>query len=429
MPGLDAVHVLRDSAWVELDPCTVDMVAQISHGRAAVGDGPTASTCTLALVTPTMPDLTPGDRIRVEGDTMVRFTGTITDLSLTHIDRRAGREALVNVTAVGAVATLGARDIGEQPWPEQTVAARAGTILTAAGVPHLVQGDPTIRVTRLDVDRRTALDLIGELASDAGAAVFDTPDGEVVFQHYAARAQTWQWFRWADEPPDATWDTQTVVWADMVVVSPAAPLPVPVDACWVVWEPTWETSSANIINHVTVEYGPKPEQGDRPALTVSNPGSIARYGRRHTFLGGGIADPDSALERAAAILDIHAHPRWNMASLDILLRETADPFPFLGLRCGDKLHLTGVPDPSPEPAPVLIVEGWTHLLDGDNDTLTLYVSDPLYSYAGITWSALPPALRWADVAPGVIWTEAITYNRLTGAVTSATYSTGEQENI
>jgi hypothetical protein len=199
----------------------------------------------------------------------------------------------------------------------------------------------------------------------------------------------------------------------MVIVSPAAPLPIPVDACWVVWEPTWETSSANIINHVSVEYGPKPEEGDRPVLTVSNPGSITRYGRRHTFLGGGIADVDSAMERAGMILGVHAQPRWNMASVDILLRETADPFPFLNLRCGDKVHLTGVPTPSPEPAPVLIVEGWTHLLDGDNDTLTLYVSDPLYSYAGVAWTALPAdEPRWIDLPPALVWTDAITYTRL-----------------
>jgi hypothetical protein len=363
-----------------------------------------------------MPDLTPGDLIRVEGDTLVRFTGTITDLSLTHIDLRAGREALVNVTAVGAVATLGARDIGEQPWPEQTVAQRAMAILGAVGVPYLVQGYPTIRVNPLDVDRRTALDVIGGLAADAGAAVFDTPTGEVVFQHYAARAQTWQWFRWADEPPDATWDTQTERWSGLVVISPSAPLPIPVDACWVVWEPTWETSSANIINHVGVEYGPTPEEGDRPVLTMSNPGSITRYGRRHMFLGGDIADWGSAAERAGMILAVHSQPRWNMARVKILLRETSDPFPFLALRCGDKVHLTGVPTPSPEPAPVLIVEGWTHLLDGDNDTLTLYVSDPLFSYAGITWSALPPETpHWEDLIPTVVWTDALSYSRLVAA--------------
>jgi hypothetical protein len=413
---LDAVYVERAGAWVELDPCTVDMVARISHGRGAVGDGPTASTCTLALVTPTMPDLAPGDRIRVVGDTVPRFTGTITDLSLTHIDQRAGREALVNVTAIGAVATLGARDIGEQPWPVQSTAERAINILTAAAVPFLVQGDHDIRVNVLDVDRRSALDVIGDLATDAGAAVFDTPTGEVVFQHYTSRAQSWQWFRWADQPPTATWDTQTERWADMVVVSPAAPLPIPVDACWVVWEPTWETSSENIINHVTVEYGPTPEEGERPAHTSSNPGSIARYGRRHTFLGGGIFDQHSAAERAGMILGIHSMPRWNIASLDILLRETGDPFPFLALRCGDKLHLQSVPAPSPEPSPVLIVEGWTHLLDGDNVTLTLYVSDPLYSYAGIIWAALPPAEpRWMDVPPALVWTDAITYPRLIAA--------------
>jgi hypothetical protein len=274
-----------------------------------------------------------------------------------------------------------------------------------------------VRVNRQDVDFHSALDLMTALAEDTGAAVVDTPTGEVVFQHYAARAQTWQWFRWADEPPDATWDIQTALWADMVIVSPAAPLPIPVDACWVVWEPTWETSSANIINHVSVEYGPEVEDGgSRPVVTGSNPDSIARYGRRHVFMGGTIADLDSAMERAGMILDVHAHPRWNMATLEILLRETGDPFPFLDLRCGSKLRLLSVPQPSPEPSPVLIVEGWTHLLDGDNDSLTLYVSDPLYSYAGITWSAFPPADRWMDVVPTIVWTDAIAYTRIVGVI-------------
>jgi hypothetical protein len=417
MPGLDAVYVERAGLWQELDPCIVDMVATITHGRGGVGDGPTASTCTLALVSPAMVDLTPGDRIRVDGDTVTRFTGTVTDLGLSHIDHRTGREVLVNVTAIGAVADLGTRNVGSSPWPQESVAARATHILMAAAVPFLVQGDSSIRVNPQDVDFHPAMDLIGSLAQDTGAAVFDTPTGEIMFQHYAARAQTWQWFRWIDEPPTATWDAQTDLWSDLVVVSPAAPLPVPVDACWVVWEPTWETSSANIINHVSIEYGPQ-EVGDgtRSVVTASNPDSITRYGRRHTYLGGNIADEESARERAGMVLDVHAHPRWNMASLEILLLETADPFPFLALRCGHKLHLTSVPEPSPEPSPVLIVEGWTHVLDGANDSLTLYVSDPLYSYAGITWSALPPVEpRWIDIPPALIWTEAITYTRLVGA--------------
>jgi hypothetical protein len=411
---LEAVAVHHAGQWTQLDPCEIESAAQISHGRGGVGDGPTASACSLTVITPTMPSWTPGDLVRVTADGAPRFTGTITDLTITHVDPASGKEAIIAVTAIGNVAELGERDIGTTPWPEQAVADRAAAILTASGMPFRVQGDPSIRVNSRDVDRQSALTLVTELAQDTGAAVFDTPDGVVVFQHYAARAQTWQYTLWMEMVGAWTGQDPDTTWADMAMVSPSAPLPIDLDSCAVLWEPAWATTSGQIINSCTVAYGPDVPGGERPSVTATNPASVALHGRRHVFLGGSIADAGSAMERAGMVLDVHSFPYWSVGQVTVFPGDLDDPGPVLALLCGSKVRLEGMPQPAPELAPVRIVEGWVHILTPTEDALILNVSDPLHSYAGIVWAALLPDLRWQDLDSAVVWTDAITADRLTG---------------
>jgi hypothetical protein len=300
------------------------------------------------------------------------------------------------------------------PWPVHTVAQRANTILIASGMGFRVEGDPSITVNARDVDRQTALTLVTELAEDTGAAVFDTPDGTVVFQHYAARAQTWQYVLWVDMVGDWSAQDPTTTWADMAMVSPSAPLPIDLDSCAVLWEPAWNTTSGQIINSCTVAYGPEIEGGERPAVTATNPTSVALYGRRHIFLGAQVADVGSAMERASMVLDVHSFPYWSIGEITIFPAMVDDPGPILGLLCGSKVQLRGMPQPAPEHDPVRIVEGWAHILTPTDDVLILNVSDPLHSYAGIVWAALLADFRWIDLDPNSMWTDAITVDNLTG---------------
>jgi hypothetical protein len=351
-----------------------------------------------------MPVWTAGQTLQVEAHGQPRFTGTITDVHLSGHNTLGG---VFEVTAMGAVATLGWRDVGDEPWPVETPGERATRILARAGVPFAVADQSQLLVVAMDVDRREAQGLIADLAADTGAAVFDTPTGDVVFQHYSTRAQTWLWFRWVDEPPTATWATQTDNWEELEVVSPAAPLPLVVDGCAVLWEPSWTMTSGDVVNSVTVSYGPPIEGGQRPTVTVTHPASIAKFGRRHTTGPNGLADEASAYARASMILDLHAWPRWSIDNVTVLLDKLPGVVEVMGLRCGAKVQLLGMPQPAPEHAPVRIVEGWTHTLGPDRDTLQLRLSDPAHSYAGIAWSALPGAARWADVDPSVMWTDVI----------------------
>lgn len=398
--------------WETLDPCTVDATAVITHGRDDVGAGPTASSCALTIITDALPGWSVADEITVTADGRQRFAGRITDLTLTHTTPGdTGRAAVIALTAIGTLGDLGWRDVGADPWPEESTADRARGILSAAGVPYKVEGDPPLRVTARDVDRKRALELIGGLAEDAGAAVFDTPDGTVVFQHYAARAQTWTYRLWREAP--GIWSEQDqwfTDWTATAADSPTAPTPVDLPCDAVAWEPVWGQTAGDVINHVTLSYGVAPDGGEQPEWTVSDADSMTRHGRQHYGKQTALADQASAAYRAGLILDRHDTPRWGMTGLDVY---PADMDPALAARvlaltCGDRVNVLGLPQPAPDIDVVAVVEGWTHTITPAGDVLTLNLSDPLHSYAGIIWAALDPAGRWQDCPPALAWFDALT---------------------
>lgn len=399
-------------AGTVVDPCWVDTAAVIiTHGRAGVADGPTASTAVLAFVVPEMPTWRVADPIAIAADGMTRFTGRIADIELTHVPAATGeQEAVLEVTCIGPVADLGRRQIGDQPWPLDSSSTRATRILTAANVPAQVEGNPALTVNPRDVDARTALDLVTDLAEDVGAAVFDTPDGLVVFQHYQARAQTWAYHLWREAP--GTWSETPAwfpTWADTATESPSAPTPVEIPCDVAAWEPTWVQTDAQVINDVTIGYGVPPQGQEQDRLTADNPESITRFGRLHYGNDTQLADSLSAGYRAGMILDRHATPRWGMAGLDVW-PDDMDPTlrdQVLALLCGKRIMTTGLPAPAPSLTAVGVVEGWTHTLTPTLNQITFNLSDPLHSYAGIVWAALNPGGRWTDVDPALPWYDAL----------------------
>jgi uncharacterized Zn-binding protein involved in type VI secretion len=128
-----------------------DLNAVITHGRTTATGGPTASTATVTVYDPSMPVWTAGQTLRIEAHGQPRFTGTITDVHLSGHNTLGG---VFEVTAMGAVAILGWRDVGDVPWPVQTPGERAARILTAAGVPFTVADQSKLLVNAQDVDRR-----------------------------------------------------------------------------------------------------------------------------------------------------------------------------------------------------------------------------------------------------------------------------------
>jgi hypothetical protein len=399
-----------------VEDCDVDGAAvRITHGRDGVADPPTASTAALTIVVTAMPTWTVGDPLTIDVRGVRRFTGHLTDAAIVgHETPPDGLpSAVMQLTAVGAVSLLGVRDItGQEPWPAETDVARANRILAAADVPHDVTGLSRTTVVGQDVDRRTALSLIGDLAASVGAAVFDTPDGRVIFQPFTARVPGVQWVAWHDAAGD--WANAIGIWAEWAVDSPNADLPTPLPYQSIVWEPVWLSTSALIVNHVTIGYGVDTAEH----LTRQDPESVARYGRRHIGDDTQLADDTSADYRAGLLLARYARPGWEMRSVEIdpaavslgTMRDS-----LMALMCGNRVHIPGLPGPAPAREATMVVEGWTHILGAHTESLIFTLSDPAHSYAGIAWESVNPAIRWQDISPSLLWINALTDAALTGS--------------
>ena len=403
----------------------------VTHGRDRVTDGPEPSTAHLTLLVPApgMPGWTSGNSLTIAHDLGPLFTGRVTDLTMVHVDTVGhGMCALITLTAAGPVAALGVRVVGDEPWPAETGAQRAERILTLAGVGHSIDGAVDPLVVPRDVDAQPALTLLEELAGSTGAAVFDTPTGTVVYQAISGRARPVFGYRWQDFPPTDTWSgfPPTMLWADFDGwISPDSDLPTLLPAAAVEWEPAWNLTEAEVINHARIGYGVPADGSQQEYAEAVDETSQAAHGTRYRYIGTQLADPSDAADRAGHIISTQARPRWAMPSVVVLLdliRES-DPTLYtnvLGLLCGDHVIVHGLPQPAPAIDWPAIVEGWTYQYwktdhGTEHERTTLALSDPLASLAVIAWTDYPPLYRWSDHPTPLSWSDLTTLTVLEAA--------------
>lgn len=407
-------------AGVGLDPNIVSTEAiTVLHGRGAADDGPSASSATLTLLTSSMPTWSVGDSLTIDADTGRMFTGVIADRSIPeHINTvERGMCARVELDAAGAVAALGRRPVGDEPWPQETATARATRVLDLAGVPYIVDTSAatSVEVVPQDIDARTALDVLSELAADTAAAVVDTPDGYVLYQPLEARSRPIFYTRWQDFDPTQTWADfpPADTWADFDVISPAAeqPLVLPADA--VGFEPEWRSTAAAIVNSVRLGYGVPPEGSDPDRVSAQDDASIARYGQRHFGKDTQLARLTDAQAMASRVMSTRAWERWALGSVDVYADALDDPTQaaLAALRCGDWVQVDDLPLPAPAASWVGICEGWAYrewvIGDTRHGAWTLSLSDPLFSLAVPTWADYPPAFMWSDHSPLLTWADIV----------------------
>lgn len=189
MIGLHSVTLAPDPAHPEtvVDlSCLVDSVA-IRHGRDNQNDQPDASSCTVDLSWPAdLEDLPTGvepgslltvttTRVATTGE-VVRFTGTVTDLNVgwEEADEDTPFSPVAQIIAVGPMANLGRRVVGDEPWPQELDGARAARILTLAGAnTDAARNDPgRVEILSRDVDAQPALDLIQSVGDDSGGILW-----------------------------------------------------------------------------------------------------------------------------------------------------------------------------------------------------------------------------------------------------------------
>lgn len=385
-----------------IDPCMVLHEVQVEHGRAGFGADPEPSRATVTIRGPLLPSWAAGDILQLSGPHGPVFAGRITDRALTHPEAGV---CDVAVTATGALAQLGRRQVGDEPWPVEAAQDRAARILTLAEPPGgwLVQA-PGVEgaVVGRDVDARTPLELLTDLTATTGGALYDTPSGRVVYQPLPSRQQPRFPFRWRDFPPGRRWRDVPQRW-DGLGDSPQSRPTLTVPPCLVEWEPRWSSSVGTVVNAARVAYGPPVQEGDRPVVEVVDDRSVDAHGRREARIDSEWLEQDDAAERASRIIATQARDRWEVDGAALILDEADPGFrdAAMALRVGDLVQLTGLPSPSPGSGSgwLGVVEGWTLQqwtdAGGQVARLALRLSDPLLSLLVARWRDAPPQLQWS----------------------------------
>lgn len=397
-------------AGVAVDFGSVEYAIQIKHGRERVTDSATASSASMVLFvqTETLPSANVADLLNIQAYGVDRFTGRITDVEIRHIKNGVAR---ISLQAIGKVSRLGTKLVESYSTTTQVVSASANEILSLSGETYSIAGGYDVIYSGQTITNQYILDLLQKLADDTGAAIFDTPSGSISFQGYDSRIITDYYEKWQDQGSQ-TWAAQgSMRWMDKIAVSPSAEV-LTLNSNSVIFEPVWRISSDSIVNRVVLKY-------TAGTYTIENTTSQSNYGLRTLSLDTAIDDASSAAARASSILSRQSDPRWQMGSVEIYMERITDltqRSKLLALQCGKRVYISDLPEPAPYPGWIGIVEGWGETYTGYSDgqgthRLTLAISDPLASYAGIAWSVLTSE-QWNTINSSVIWADAISTDAL-----------------
>jgi len=357
--------------------CLIDTVA-IRHGRDDTTGQPDASSVTLTLdlhdtVLPAEADIgaTVTVTTTIPGQAAsTRFVGRITDVDLEWADEGADtpNAGLGQIIAVGALADLGRRIVGDAPFPQELDGARVSRVLALAGV-VLDPGtsDPgKVQILPRDIDSTDALDVAQATASDAGGILWQTRAGEI---------------RYADAEHRRN-----------------APFDLELDACDLLVTPSWHRNLAGLVNKASIGYGPQPDEGDQPRFTTDNAASIARFGRYELSTATELATLADASALANMLTTRNAYPVWifDDVMVDVDGLTAAEYAGLLALDVHSLLRLTGLP--------VVAVGGLSTAslwVEGIEETLAFGVHSFALSVSGFCRTTPPP--RWNDIDPAWTW--------------------------
>lgn len=368
----------------------------IRHGRSDADAQPDASTCTVSLYADALGALPKvGDALAVTlGSTAAtylyplygqadvawagartRFTGTVTDVTAAPGAAGVTGPGLLTVVAVGASARLGRLTVGDTPWPAETDGARAGRILGLAqaaltatpGAVTVGVVDPgTVTVLPRDVDAQPALELLEELASDAGGVIVARRDGVLEYHDADHRRNV--------------------------------PALVTFTAANVLASARWAQQITGLVNDLSVSWGATDPQA---TVRVVDPVSVSDYGTLAGTVATRLADATGAGRRAVDAVGRRARPRWRVDGMTVDVLRTlsrGQAGQLAALEVGSLIAVTGFPQSGPFVAARLYVEGWTESWSADGWRLDLDVTE--YGLTG-------PALRWADLPLTELWSTTV----------------------
>lgn len=388
-------------AGVDLDLDDVEYQVQIQHGRPDVTSAPQASNAQIVIRGSVGVNAEIADTLVIEAYNIRRFTGEISDISITHLSSNPP-VALTTIIAMGNLSKVGFVTVGESGWAHQTVSQRVSDVLDATGLTYLNGADTTVelhQVTGDNIQATDALAYLGTIAEWTGATYYDDPKGRIVFESYGNRGIT---------SFNGVWSSQTNTWADADGAWGDYPVDmssIEIPPNTVIFTPRWSRTRQTIINEITVL-----SYNDSHETIQTDSASVSAYGLKQYRLPTQIRYEADIIDRAGKIITAQANPLWSIGEVSILFHnlEPGDRAALLELVSGMSVILRDLPQPAPLGQFVGIVEGWTDTYTPGQHTLTLSISDPRYSFETVTWAGVDPALEWGDVPADLQWFEIIT---------------------
>lgn len=346
------------------------------------------------------------------------FAGRITDAAA-QWDEGAGA-CLVDVTAADLTADLTNRDVGAEPWPAETLAARITRILAAAGVTLDVRYGPSpaglssLQVGRVDVDRQQAWTMIADLIAGVDGvgwlAVHATEDSFLWVEDAAGRTATLQLVDDGTGHPT------------IVVATGDGEDTVSLSACDVDLEPVqWVQTNADMATRVAVRWqdqttDPDPTERTTELRRDDLEALTAQYGVRRVSVGSQLTTETDASAVADRVLTrLARQDGWRVAGIRHTV-EPAEPVDLVNTvldmldgtrRLGLGVILTDLPAWSPIAAGELatFLEGGRYDYTDGAWTLEMVLSAATGTGTSITWDQLDPAWSWDDFPPGMTWND------------------------
>ena len=383
----------------------VEYELTIQRGASNTWDAPAASYCSLFVRTAQAIDfevLQAGQVMLVYRGGALRFTGTVSDVGVTHpVNKGVAR---VSIRAMGNVAKLGSIFVGASSWPAENAALRASRIISDAGLTPDLNLDNGQDVTARSGEAQAALSLLSDLAQGCGAAVFDDEAGRIVFQAYRNRINPSASIMWGAYT--STWSSTSGTWADQTYANATTPPPVTLPASGVVYEPQMSQQSAAIVNTVQVSYGSSSPQA---TINATDANSVAAYGTRRVTVTTNLSDSSDATDRASAVLNAQSFPRWQIGNVEVRLNDL-DAFTVAAVeavKIGDRVLLTDMPQPSPVYSQLGVVEGYTENFRPNQHRIIFSLSDPRSSFGTAAWGAISGSKTWGAVNGSRKWFDII----------------------
>lgn len=380
----------------------------IYHGRNDVTEAPQPSNAQIILICTgdySIP-VSLGDAVTIQAYSVNRFTGRVSDLTVTHATTGGDQEpyTTVTITAMGNLARLGNYWTGDAGYAAETLDIRADNILGATPLTYTIEAEPDVALTAYTGGLASVQDLMAQLCEWTGATLYDKPDGSVYFESYTRRGYTYSDAAW-DELTGA-WSSYSGTWNDQYNPTTSAPAPVSLPAGAVVWEPVWTATTNTVLNDVTISYGTNNPQD---TLQLTDSGSISLFGTRAIELVTGLESSDDATNRAQLVLTSQSQQRWQLGTVEVLMDEltSIQRTAVLALTSGDRVLVTDLPQPAPYSQFIGVVEGWGETYTPGEHRLSLSLSDPRYSYAVVTWGEAPAAADWANVPALNDWADIV----------------------